>query len=91
VLFLGAMALAAGFSLKPTSLALSWVDLSIACIFCGTMFTLLAAAILIRFGNFPKLPAWIYLVITLGQSSLAWALLMYRNFSARAPRPPIKI
>ena len=88
---LGAMALAAGFSLKPSSLAHSWIDLSIACIFCGTMFTLLAAAILIRFGNFPKLPAWIYLVITIAQSSLAWALLMYRNFSARAPRPPIKI
>jgi hypothetical protein len=86
VIFIGATALASAFAMQPGSHVAAWINLSIACIFMGTMATLLGAAILIQFGNFPQLPAWIYLVITIAQSSLAWALLMHLNYSARSPR-----
>lgn len=86
VVFLGAMGIAAAFAMQPGSNAAFWINLSIGFIFVGTMATLFAAAILIHFGNFPKLPAWTYLVIAVAQSSLAWVLMMHGSHFPRTPR-----
>lgn len=71
------------WALRPTASTAAWVHASAAAILLGTCLSLGAAAILIAFGNFPKLPAWVYIVLTIGQSSLMWALLMQHSYRTR--------
>ncbi len=71
------------WALRPTASTAAWVHASAAAVLLGTCLSLGAAAILIAFGNFPKLPAWVYIVLTIGQSSLMWALLMQHSYRTR--------
>ncbi|GJQ25831.1 MAG: hypothetical protein HBSAPP02_08630 [Phycisphaerae bacterium] len=86
IVFLGAAAVAGAFALHPNSRLVTWLHASIALVLVGTMASMVAAAMLIQFGNFPQLPVWVYAVVAAAQSSLAWVLLMHLNFSARSPR-----
>lgn len=89
IVFLGAAAVAGAFALHPNSRLVTWLHASIALVLVGTMASMVAAAMLIQFGNFPQLPAWVYAVVAAAQSSLAWVLLMHLNFSARSPQSRI--
>lgn len=86
IVFLGAAAVAGAFALHPNSRLITWLHASIALVLVGTMASMVAAAMLIQFGNFPQLPVWVYAVVAAAQSSLAWVLLMHLNFSARSPQ-----
>lgn len=86
IIFLGAAAVAGAFALHPNSKLVTWLHASIALVLVGTMASMVAAAMLIQFGNFPQLPVWVYAVVAAAQSSLAWVLLMHLNFSARSPQ-----
>lgn len=85
IAFLASAGLAGIWALRPTADTAAWVHASAAAILLGTCLSLGAAAILIGFGNFPKLPAWVYIAMTVGQSSLMWALLMRQSYRARRP------
>ncbi len=87
LVFLGSMAMAGTWAFRRDSRISSWIHASAAAILLGTCASLTAAAILIRFGGFPNLPAWVYVVIAAGQSSLAWVLLMHLSFSAKRGVP----
>jgi len=81
--FFASAGVAGIWALRPTASTAAWVHASAAAILLGTCLSLGAAAILIAFGNFPKLPAWVYIVMTIGQSSLMWALLMHQSYRTR--------
>lgn len=74
------------FALSRGSRASTWRALSIAAILAGTLASLAAVAILIHSGGFSPLPTWTYAVIAVGQSWLAWALLLA---TSRDPHPPL--
>jgi hypothetical protein len=59
----------------------AWIHASIYASFLGTILTLIGVAALIRYGGFPRLPVWTYIVLAAGQSSLAWVLLMHLSLS----------
>ncbi|RIK62176.1 MAG: hypothetical protein DCC65_17940 [Planctomycetota bacterium] len=84
--FLVTAALAGCWVLRKDSRVDAWVQASAAAILLGTGLTFGAVAILIRYGGFPSLPTWTYIVIAVGQSSLMWALLMQQNIAARRAR-----
>lgn len=81
--FIGTAAVAGAWALRKNSSIGAWIHASVAAILLGTCCTLGAAAIMIRFGGFPSLPAWIYVAIAIGQSSLMWSLLTYQNMASR--------
>lgn len=56
---------------------------SVAVVFLGTAASIGAVAVLIEFGGFPRLPTWVYIALAVGQSSLAWALLMSEGVRVR--------
>ncbi len=75
LVFVGAMGFAGIWALVTSPRAASWTNLAVAAILLGTLTSMAAAAIMIRFGGFPQLPVWVYIVVAAGQSSLAWVLL----------------
>lgn len=77
LIFGGTMGIAGLRALRRDAQASTWVHAAIAAIFLGTSASLVAAAIMISFGGFPRLPIWVYCVVAAGQSSLAWALLFH--------------
>ena len=85
LLFLGTMAASSFSSLRPGSRPKAWAHAAIACILLGTMTTFVCMAILIQFGGFSQLPAWVYIVVAVGQSSMAWVLLVRPGALTRMP------
>lgn len=83
VAFIASAGIAGMWALRPNASTLTWVHASASAILLGTCLSLGAAAILIGFGGFPKLPAWVYIVMTVGQSSLMWTLLMHQSYRTR--------
>lgn len=83
VAFLGSTALASLGALALAPRRALWVNVSAAAILVGTVASLVGATFLIHFGGFPHLPAWVYVAIAAGQSSLAWVLLTHLNVSAK--------
>jgi hypothetical protein len=81
--FLAAMAIAGSWAMLGKGRTESWVRASICCTFVGTALSLIGVAVLIRFGGFPRLPAWTYITIAVGQSSMAWVLMMHLSLSER--------
>ncbi|MEK6643451.1 MAG: hypothetical protein AABZ08_06035 [Planctomycetota bacterium] len=79
LVFVGTMGFAGIWALVTSPRAASWTNLAVAAILLGTATSLVAAAILIRFGGFPPLPVWVYAIVAAGQSSLAWVLLFRVN------------
>lgn len=73
------------FALSRGSRASTWRGISIAAIIAGTLASLAAVAILIHSGGFSPLPTWTYAAIAVGQSWLAWVLLLA---TSREPLPP---
>jgi hypothetical protein len=61
-----------------------WINMAIAVIIVGTMASLVAAAVMIRYGGFSPLPVWVYCLMAAGQSSLAWVLLFHLKPATRA-------
>jgi len=78
--------LAGLFALSRGSRAGTWRMVSIVSIFLGTALSLAAVAVLIRFGGFSPLPTWTYAAIAVGQSWLAWLLMLA---TSREPLPPL--
>jgi hypothetical protein len=74
--FIGTMALASPWALRRGGSNGGWMHASVAAIFLGTCASIVGVAVLIQFGRFPPLPAWVYGVLAAGQSSLAWAILL---------------
>lgn len=70
------LALAAPFALRRGADARNWSALAVGAVFLGTVLSLGAIAILIRFGGFSALPTWVYITVAAGQSSLAWLLML---------------
>ena len=86
LVFLGCMALASIRALLLSARTAFWIHASIYGILLGTLLTLVGAAILIRFGGFPRLPTWTIIAIAAGQSSMAWVLLMHLSLLGRSDR-----
>lgn len=78
--------LCGAFALSRGSRASTWRAVSIAAILAGTLASLGAVAILIHSGGFSPLPTWTYVAIAVGQSWLAWVLLLA---TSREPLPPL--
>lgn len=74
------------FALSRGSRASTWRGISIAAILLGTLASLGAVAVLIYSGGFSPLPTWTYAAIAVGQSWLAWVLLLA---TSREPLPPL--
>jgi hypothetical protein len=83
VTFLGSTALASVWALGLAARRSLWVHIASAAILLGTAMTIAATSALIEFGGFGNLPAWVYVVIAAGQSSLAWVLLTHQNLAGR--------
>lgn len=86
---LGVAALAGSWALREGSRYETWLYATATAIFVGTALTLIAVALLIRFGGFPSLPPWSYVVVAGGQSSMMWVLLMHRNLRGHRRRAPL--
>src|SRR6185436_7093000 len=69
-------AISGTFALARGSRASTWRSVSIATIVIGTLASLGAVAVLIYSGGFSPLPTWTYVAIAVGQSWLAWVLLL---------------
>lgn len=82
-LCLGTAAIAGIWALIRGGRREKWVYTAIVSIFIGTALSLLGVAVFIRFGDFSPLPVWTYATMTIGQSSLAWVLMMHLSLSAR--------
>ncbi len=82
VAFIATMAVAGSWAMLDKGAADAWAQASIYTIFGGTLLSLMGVAILIRFGGFPPLPIWTYVAIAVGQSYLAWVLLMHLSTHA---------
>ena len=82
ILYVGTLAIAGGWALRSNTPLLSWIQASIGLIMAGTMLSLIAIAIVIKYGGFSSMPAWKYGIVALLQSSLAWALLLYTHLPA---------
>jgi hypothetical protein len=76
LVFLGTAAVAGSWALREQASSIAWRRVSIGAIFAGTALSLIAIAVLIFFGGFSPLPTWVYCAVAVGQSSLAWAILM---------------
>ncbi|MFH1417554.1 MAG: hypothetical protein ABII12_04610 [Planctomycetota bacterium] len=83
VAFIATMAVAGSWAMLGKGTGDSWAQASIYAIFAGTLLSLLGVTVLIRFGGFPPLPIWTYVAIAVGQSYLAWVLLMHLSTHAR--------
>lgn len=81
LLFVGTMALASMFAMTRERRASTWVHLGAAASFVGTAASLATLAILIYFGGFSPLPAWVYIVVAVIQSSMGWILLTNLSFA----------
>jgi len=79
LIFVASMAIVGIWSLLTAKQVAMCSHAAAAAVFLGTAVSLVAAAVLITFGGFPKLPVWVYCVLAAGQSSLAWALLFHLN------------
>lgn len=75
--FLGTTSLLASGTLSASSRRETWVQAAVLAILVGTAATLVASAMLIKFGGLPPLPVWTYCVVAVGQSSMMWALLFH--------------
>jgi len=75
------------FALSRGSRASTWRAISIVAIIAGTLASLAAVAVLIHSGGFSPLPTWTYAAIAVGQSWLAWVLLLA---TSRDPLPPYR-
>jgi hypothetical protein len=82
--FLGTTAIAGCWALRPNSRPDWWMHASVVCAFAGTTLSLIGVAVLIYCGGFAPLPVWTYAAIAVGQSSLAWILMMYLSLTARS-------
>lgn len=80
---LGAAAFTASWALRESSRYETWARSCIGAVFCGTVLSLGAVGLLIRYGGFSPLPVWSYAVIAAGQSSLMWVLLMHLSMYDR--------
>lgn len=81
LVFVVCMAVAGLWALWLSRSTTTWIHASIYCTFLGTVLSLIAVAGLIRYGGFPRLPVWTYIVLAAGQSSLAWVLMMHLSLS----------
>ncbi|HKQ49829.1 MAG TPA: hypothetical protein VJZ71_17275 [Phycisphaerae bacterium] len=81
LIFVGTMALVSMFSMTRERRASSWVHLGAAAAFVGTLASLATLQILISFGGFARLPAWVYIVVAIGQSSMGWILMTNLSFA----------
>jgi hypothetical protein len=88
LIFLGTAAIAGSWALRPQSRPDSWMRASIVCAFAGTILSLIGVAVLIYCGGFAPLPVWTYAAIAVGQSSLAWVLMMYLDLPAMSRPVP---
>jgi hypothetical protein len=86
VAFIATMAAAAWWAMQNKGAGDAWAQASVYAIFAGTLLSLLGVTILIRFGGYPPLPIWTYVAIAVGQSYLAWVLLMHLSTHARRSR-----
>lgn len=77
--FIGAMAFFGIWALATSRRPAAWTNVAVMSILLGTLTSMSAAAILIRFGGFPPLPVWVYAVAAASQSSLMWVLLFRVN------------
>lgn len=77
--FVGAMAFFGIWALATSRRPAAWTNVAVMSILLGTLTSMSAAAILIRFGGFPPLPVWVYAVAAASQSSLMWVLLFRVN------------
>ena len=82
---LGVMAISGSWALREGSRYETWLYVAAGCIALGTVLSLVAVALLIRFGGFSPLPAWAYVAISAGQSSIMWVLLMHLSLGFRRP------
>ncbi len=80
---LGSAAVFGSWSLRRSSSYRTWLLAGSAFIFLGTALTLVAIALLIRFVGLSPMPVWAYAVVTAGQSSMMWVLLMHESTRAR--------
>lgn len=80
LMFLATMAVASTISMSRQKRASTWVQIGAAAAFLGTFATLTAIAILTKFGGFPPLPPWVYIVVVVIQSSLGWILVSSLSF-----------
>jgi len=71
------------WSLRRSSEYRTWLYVAAAGIFAGTALTLVAIALLIRFGGLSPMPVWAYAVVAAGQSSMMWVLLMHQSTRGR--------
>jgi len=78
--FLGTTAFAGTWALRRESRRDTWMTAGIVCAFLGTAASLLSVFVMIEEGGFPRLPTWVYVMVTAAQSSLMWILLLYMNF-----------
>ena len=67
------------FALSRGSSTSTWRGLTIGGILIGTLASLLAVAVLIYAGGFSPLPTWVYAAIAVGQSWLAWVLMLGKS------------
>lgn len=85
---LGFAALLGSWALWEDSRYDHWLYVAISSILIGTALTLIAVAVIIRFGGFEVMPVWVYVAIAAGQSSMMWILLMHHTLRGRsAPAP----
>ena len=80
---LGVMAICGSWALRDGSRYEAWLYVAAMCVFLGTALSLVAVALLIKYGGFSPLPVWSYVAISAGQSSLMWVLLMHLSFRSR--------
>ena len=80
---LGTMAVCASWALRDGSRYETWLYIAATCILLGTVLSLIAVALMIRYGGFSPLPVWSYVAISAGQSSLMWVLLMHPSLWSR--------
>jgi hypothetical protein len=81
--FLLSMAVFGSRALRSASDVRTWLHASVAATLLATAASIGGIAVMIEFGRFPHLPAWVYIVLAAGQSSLAWVLLMSAALSGR--------
>ncbi len=81
--FLASVAVVGIWAVRGSGSDESWIFSGIYAAFVGTALTLVATAVLIQYGGFPRLPVWTYIVIAAGQSALAWILMMHLTLRGR--------
>ncbi|MEE8169603.1 MAG: hypothetical protein V3T70_03565 [Phycisphaerae bacterium] len=72
---LATAAAAAAYAIRRRSHIHGPMVLAICASLAGTLVTLCAITMLIRYAHFPPLPTWLYMVATVLQSAIAWILL----------------